>query len=231
MIRLTTLKGSTSPKFMHRSNPYSPYKERAMEKIDLKKTLREFYSTSSKEVVFVNVPPMNFLMVDGEGDPNVAPSYAEAIEALFTVSYTLKFAVKKGQATIDYAVMPLEGLWWADDMSAFSTGDKSQWKWTAMMMQPDFITEKMVEDALAVAGKKKTLLGLERIRLEVFGEGVCAQILHVGPYSEEGPTIEKLHSAIESRGKRRGKHHEIYLSDIRRADPAQWKTIVRQPME
>lgn len=202
-----------------------------MEKIDLKKELKQLYQSSAKEVVQVDVPTMKYLMVDGEGDPNTAQAYSDAIEALFAVSYTVKFMIKKGPLAVDYGVMPLEGLWWADDMSKFSTGDKSNWKWTAMIMQPDFVTREMIENAIADVRKKKNPAAISIVRFEPLSEGKCAQILHVGPFSEEGPTIEKVHEFIDARGKRIGKHHEIYLSDIRKADPSKWKTIIRQPMQ
>ncbi|BCO25970.1 hypothetical protein MIZ03_0849 [Rhodoferax lithotrophicus] len=201
-----------------------------MDKIDLKKDLKSLYQPSAKQVVEVDVPAFKFLMIDGEGDPNTAPSYAQAIEALFAVSYTAKFMLKKGAQSIDYAVMPLEGLWWADDMSAFVSGDKAQWKWTMMVMQPSFVPDDLIHAAMLEAQKKKNLPGIDRLRLEEFAEGHCAQVLHIGPFSEEGPTIERLHAYMDARGGRTGKHHEIYLSDIRRADPKKWKTIVRQPM-
>jgi hypothetical protein len=200
-----------------------------MEKIDLKKTFRDLYKASSKTVEFVDVPPLQYLMIDGSGDPNNSSSYAAAIEALFSVSYTIKFKVKKGPQEIDYGVMPLEGLWWADDMSVFTTGDKSQWKWTAMIMQPDFVTEEVIRKAITEVEKKKNL-DLSKMRFDTLTEGTCAQFLHIGPYSEEGPTIEKVHHAILTRGSLRGKHHEIYLGDMRKTDPSRWKTIIRQPM-
>jgi hypothetical protein len=203
----------------------------AMEKIDLKKKLKNLYQPSSKEVVQVDVPTMNYLMVDGSGDPNTSKEYSDAIETLFTISYAVKFMVKKGALAIDYGVMPLEGLWWADDMSKFSTEDKSGWKWTMMIMQPDFVTGEMIDNAIADLRKKKKLSAASTVRFEALSEGRCAQILHVGPFSEEGPTIEKVHQFIDSRGKRIGKHHEIYLSDIRKADPAKWKTVIRQPTQ
>jgi hypothetical protein len=199
-------------------------------KIDLKKQLRQLYQPSAKEVVAVDVPELQFLMVDGAGDPNTAPAYAHAVEALFSVSYTAKFMVKKAQA-IDYGVMPLEGLWWADDLSAFVANDRSQWQWTMMIMQPSFVARDVIDAAIADVAKKKALPALGKLRLETFTEGSCAQVLHVGPFTAEGPTIERLHDFIDSRTGRRGKHHEIYLSDIRRADPAKWKTIIRQPMK
>lgn len=201
-----------------------------MKKIDLKKELKHLYLPSAKEVVEVDVPTMTYLMIDGEGDPNTSPQYAAAIEALFSVSYAIKFMVKKGPLTIDYGVMPLEGLWWADDMTRFSTEDKSNWKWTMMIMQPSFVTREIIDSAIADVRKKKNPAALSRMRVESLTEGRCAQILHIGPFTEEGPTVEKVHRFIDSRGKRTGKHHEIYLSDIRRADPAKWKTVIRQPM-
>ena len=200
------------------------------EKIDLKKTLKDLYLASAKEPAVVEVPTLRYLMVDGEGDPNTAPAYAEAVEALFSVSYTVKFMVKKGPQAIDYGVMPLEGLWWSDDLSAFRTGAKDRWKWTAMVLQPDFVSDELIAEAIDEVRKKKKLPGVDRLRLDRLTEGRCAQILHVGPFSEEGPTIERLHDFITGRSALRGKHHEIYLRDIRRAEPAKWKTIVRQPM-
>ena len=202
-----------------------------MERIDFKRALGEIYRPPTREVVRVDVPTMNFLMIDGVGDPNTAPAYAEALEALYGLSYTLKFAAKQGDLATDYGVMPLEGLWWADDMSSFATGDKSGWKWTAMIMQPDFITTEMVDEAAVNVIKKKNPVALPLVRFETFSEGYAAQIMHIGPFSEEGPTIQKVHDFIERSGCQRfGKHHEIYLSDIRRAAPEKWKTIVRQPM-
>jgi hypothetical protein len=202
-----------------------------VKKIDFKKELKHLYQPSAKEVVQVDVPTMNYLMVDGEGDPNTSKAFSDAVEALFAVSYTAKFKVKKGSLAIDYGVMPLEGLWWADDMSKFSIEDKSNWKWTLMIMQPDFVTKEMIDTAISEVRKKKNPAAISKIRFETLSEGKCAQILHVGPFAEEGPTIEKVHKFIDSRGKRIGKHHEIYLSDIRKADPEKWKTVIRQPMQ
>jgi hypothetical protein len=202
-----------------------------METIDYRKMLREFYQPGSKEVVAVDVPAMNFLMIDGVGDPNTSESFSEAIEALFAVAYTLKFVVKKGPQAIDYGVMPLEALWWADDMTTFSPLHKEVWKWRAMLMQPDLVTADMVSNAVTEVKRKKNPAAIDRLQFEGCHEGLSAQIMHIGPFSEEGPTIEKVHRFIEAAGReRRGYHHEIYLSDIRRADPSKWKTIVRQPM-
>lgn len=201
-----------------------------MKKIDLKKEMKHLYQPSAKEVVQVDVPPANFLMVDGQGDPNTSLAYSQAIEALYAVSYAVKFMVKKGATAIDYGVMPLEGLWWADDMSVFDSTDKSTWKWTMMIAQPAFVTRDFIELAIADVIKKKNPAAISKLRLASFSEGKCAQILHIGPFSEEGPTVEKVHQFIETRGQRIGKHHEIYLSDVRKADPSKWKTIIRQPM-
>lgn len=202
-----------------------------MEKIDVKRELKHLYQPSAKEIVQVDVLAFEFLMIDGRGDPNTSDAYAAAVEALFSVSYTAKFMVKKGAQGIDYSVMPLEGLWWADDMSAFTSNDRSQWKWTMMIMQPDFVGASVIDAAISEVKRKKALPMLDHLRFETFKEGLCAQVLHVGPYSGEGPTIQRLHEFIEAKSKLRGKHHEIYLTDIRRADPSRWKTIIRQPMD
>jgi hypothetical protein len=202
-----------------------------VEKIDLRRQLKQLYAPSAKAVAEVQVPAFTFLMVDGQGDPNTSGTYAEAVEALFSVSYTVKFMVKKGPLQQDYAVMPLEGLWWADDMAAFKSGDRQDWRWTMMIMQPAFVPQALLHQAIGEVEQKKSLPALPRLRIENFEEGRCAQILHVGPFSEEGPTIERLHAHIEARTGLRGKHHEIYLTDIRRADPSRWKTVIRQPME
>lgn len=202
-----------------------------MEKIDYKKKLKHLYRPSAKKVEIVDVPRMNFLMVDGEGDPNTSKAFSDAIEALFPLAYTLKFMVKKGDLAIDYGVLPLEALWWADDMNAFAAERKDDWQWTVMIMQPEFITQEMVFGAAAEVERKKKPVSLPLVRFESFREGRAAQTLHVGPFSEEGSTIDRVHSYIDENGSQRiGKHHEIYLSDLRRAAPEKWKTIVRQPI-
>lgn len=200
-----------------------------MEKIDFKKELKDLYHPPTSKVVKVDVPKMYFLMVDGKENPNNSQEYAEAVEVLFQVSYTLKFMVKKGVLAIDYGVMPLEGLWWADDMSAFSVDDKASWKWTMMIMQPEFVTKAMVENAIQEVAKKKKPAAISKVRFESFSEGKAAQIMHIGPFSEEGPNVAKVHAFIDENGALSGKHHEIYLSDIRKADPTKWKTVIRQP--
>lgn len=201
-----------------------------MKRIDYKRELRELYAPGGEPAI-VSVPCLAYLMIDGHGDPNTAPEYTEAVEALYTVAYAAKFAVKRAPDGIDYGVMPLEGLWWTPDMSKFTTQDKSAWDWTMMIMQPDQVTTVVFEDARTKATKKKSLDAISRVRLERLTEGLAAQIRHVGPYDAEGPTIERLHAFITEQGyERAGKHHEIYLSDPRRAAPEKMKTILRQPV-
>ena len=201
-----------------------------MTTIDLKKEFKHLYHPSAKQVSIVDVPPMNFLMIDGQGDPNTSQAYQHAIEALFSVSYTLKFMIKKGTQAIDYGVMPLEGLWWTEDMTRFSIEDKSNWLWTAMIMQPEYVTETFVKEAVEQVTQKKGIAAA-RLRFERFHEGRSAQILHIGPFSAEKPNVDRIHAAIEAQGCRlAGKHHEIYLSDFRKAAPDKLKTIIRQPM-
>jgi hypothetical protein len=202
-----------------------------MEKIDLRKELKYLYRPSAKTITEVQVPLITYLMIDGRGDPNHSTAYAAAVEALFTVSYTAKFMVRKGPEKQDYAVMPLEGLWWAEDMTAFHTGDRANWQWTMMIMQPSCVSQTVIHAAMAAAMEKKRLPAIAELRIEDFAEGRCAQTLHVGPFSTEGATIQRLHDYIDARSGRRGKHHEIYLTDIRRTDPSRWKTVIRQPME
>jgi len=203
-----------------------------MKKIDYKKELKHLYKPTSKDVEIVDVLDMNFLMIDGQGDPNISQEYSDAIETLYAVSYALKFTIKKGELEIDYGVMPLEGLWWVDDMSQFSIDDKTDWKWTAMIMQPEYVTKELFLDACKQVEKKKNPVALSKIRFELFSEGQVAQTMHLGPFSEEGLTVERVHAFIlENKSRPVGKHHEIYLSDIRKAAPEKWKTIIRQPIK
>ncbi len=202
-----------------------------MQKLDLKKTYSQLYKALLNKPVFVTVPPLQYLVVDGHGDPNHSQLFQDATAALFSLAYTIKFMVKKGSQAVDYGVMPLEGLWWADDMRLFSAEDKSNWKWSIMIMQPPFITQQTVTEAKALAAQKKQLPQLENIRLETMEEGLCAQVLHIGPYSAEGPTIENLHRFIKDNGYTlSGKHREIYIGDVRRSAPEKLKTIIRQPI-
>ena len=184
-----------------------------------------------REVVLIDVPEMNFLMIDGVGDPNTSQEYKDAIEALYAVSYALKFMVKKIKA-IDYVVAPREGLWWTDEPSQFSMRNKDMWKWTSMIMQPEYITNALFDKAYAEIERKKNLSALSKIRFESWREGLSVQIMHVGPYSAEGPTIKKLHNFIKENGyELRGKQHEIYLSDPRKSAPEKLKTVIRQPVK
>jgi hypothetical protein len=170
-------------------------------------------------------------MVDGHGDPNTAPAYQQAVEALYAVAYKLKFLSKENAQ--DYVVPPLEGLWWAEDMEAFTTSrNKNQWDWTMMIMTPDWISPAHYRTALDLVREKKDLPALDLIRLESYREGLSAQILHIGSYDQEGPTLKRLHNEwLPAQGLApAGKHHEIYLSDPRRVAPEKLKTILRQPV-
>jgi len=202
-----------------------------MAKIDYKKELKHLYQPSVKEVEVVDVPQMNFLMIDGKGDPNTSQAFQDAVGALYSLAYTLKFMIKKRAAGIDYGVMPLEGLWWVDDMTQFSIKKKDEWKWTLMIMQPEVVTKELFKEAVEEVRNKKNPVALSNIRFESFSEGKSAQIMFIGPFAEEGPTIEKVHTYITENGYTlSGKHHEIYLSDMRKTAPEKLKTIIRQPM-
>ncbi|MEA3339775.1 MAG: GyrI-like domain-containing protein, partial [Chloroflexota bacterium] len=178
----------------------------------------------------IDAPPMQFLMIDGHGDPNTAQEYQEAVEALYSVAYKLKFMSKK-EKEMDYVVPPLEGLWWVEDMNSFTTEDKSAWDWTMMIMQPEWITREMFEDALKQVRKKKNPPALSKLRLEAYHEGLSVQIMHIGPYEAEAPTIARMHTFIAENGyEPAGKHHEIYLGDPRKVAPEKLKTVLRQPV-
>lgn len=200
-----------------------------MGKIDYKKEFKHLYAPTSKDVQFVDVPALNYLMVHGKGEPG-GKNYIDAVQALYPVAYTIKFSIKKNPG-VDYVVPPLEGLWWAEDMSDFVTGKRDRWQWTMMIMQPESVTQEIVDEAILQVKAKNDPAAIGKVEFQSFTEGKCAQILHIGPFSEEGPTIEKVHNAIENEGySLTGKHHEIYLSDMRRASPGKYRTIIRQPM-
>ena len=203
-----------------------------MVKYDFKKEKKDLYYPSDKQVSVVDVQRMNFLMVDGKGDPNASQEYKNAMEALFPVSFKAKFLSKK-ENNQDYVVMPLEGLWWVEDMKEFSIEDKGSWKWTAMIMQPEFINKGLIEKAMEEVETKKNPESLSKVNFNKFSERLSAQIMHLGPYgAAEVPTVEKLHDFIEKSGyKIRDKHHEIYISDVRRTKPERLKTVIRQPIE
>ena len=203
------------------------------EKLDLKKELKQLYKPSAKKPSIVDIPEMNFLMIDGAGNPNTSPDYQAAVEALYGVSYTLKFASKK-ELGKDYVVMPLEGLWWGTPMGKheFTEEDKDKFIWTMMIVQPDFVTTELVEKAIEEVERKKGLQNLDKLRFETFAEGLSVQIMYFGPYNDEGPTIMNMHQFAFDQGyKLRGKHHEIYLSDPRRTAPEKLKTVLRHPIE
>lgn len=198
-------------------------------KVDYRRELRELYAPP-REPVLVTVPELAYLMVDGRGDPNTSAQYRLAIEALYIVAFTAKFAVKRAGGP-DFGVMPLEGLWWVEGASAFDPEAKSRWSWTAMIMQPDPVTAAIAELACEKAAAEHPLPALERLRFEPFAEGLSAQVLHIGPYAAEGPTIAGLHRYIAEHGyEPTGKHHEIYLGDPRRSAPERLRTIIRQPV-
>jgi hypothetical protein len=199
-------------------------------KIDYKSELKSLYAPSAKAFSLVDVPPMNFLMVDGAGNPNTSTHYNEAVNALYAVAYAIKFAVKK-QLNRDYTVMPLEGLWWAEDMGSFLTREKDEWQWTMMVMQPEMVTPEIVQTCMEQVAQKKALPALPNVRFERYEEGKAAHILYTGSYDDETETIANLHRFIESNGYQlRGKHHEIYLNDPRRVSPEKLKTVIRQPV-
>lgn len=201
-----------------------------MSSIDLKKTTyRDDYTASSSPKV-VDVPARRYLMIDGAGDPNTSDEYREAVEALYPIAYGLRAAIKASTGDA-YVVMPLEGLWWAEDMSTFNVADKSDWLWTSMICVPGAATDLVAAEVLPAVTQKKRLAAGPKARVAEFAEGEAVQILHVGPYAAEAPTIELLHRFIEESGYGlTGKHHEIYLSDPRKVEPAKLRTIIRQPI-
>ncbi len=206
-----------------------------MTKIDFKKAFKSEYAPKAKIPTLIEVPPMNYLMIDGEGYPEENPEWTGSIEALYPLAFGLKFMFKKKTPPadyFDYVVPPLEGLWWlAKGDPDFYLQNKEDWRWTMMIRQPDFITAEMVEEKIAELKVKKDLPALDKVRFEGMNEGLVVQIMHLGPYSEEPATLDLLHGFIRENGYDfRGKHHEIYLSDPRRANPAKMKTVLRQPV-
>ncbi len=202
-----------------------------MTKVDLKAQLKHLYQPSATSVGVVDVPAMMVLAIDGRGDPNTAPAYKQAVEALFAVSYALKFLLKNGPRAIDYAVMPLEGLWWTADGAPFSPDYKEGLCWTAMIVQPDGVTPAFVEEARRRVAAKKGEAALADLRYASWHEGLVAQIMHVGRYDDEGPALAKIHAFIAQHGHTpQGKHHEIYLGDPARTAPERLRTILRQPI-
>ncbi len=200
-------------------------------KTDFKKTMPGYAAKRNKFSV-VELPPTQYLMIDGQGDPDSSPDFQAAIQSLYPMAYTLKF-MSKIELNKDYVVPPLEGLWWADDMAAFTTArDRNAWKWTVMIMTPDWITGETVETARSKVAAKKAPESLALVRLDVLDEGTCVQTLHVGPFEDEGPVLQAMHNDfIPSNGLRMvQRHHEIYLSDFRKVAQDKLRTILRQPV-
>ena len=212
-----------------------------MKVLDLKKELKYLYAPSAKKVEIVHVPRMQFAMIDGaiekgEG-PGTSPGFAEATQALYGIAYTLKFTLKKRKThAVDYPVMALEGLWWVED-GRFDIRVKDNWFYTLMIMQPDVITPELFEAGVAeVRRKRGDFPALGKLRLEYFDEGQCMQVMHIGRYADEPATVDRMNTFAEENGYRDcigrgGKHHEIYLGDPRKADPAKLKTVLRHPVE
>lgn len=201
------------------------------EKIDFKKTL-DTYRAKNGEFRIVEVPTMQYLMIDGEGDPNTAPAYAQALEALYPVAYKMKFASKR-EVGRDYVIPPLEGLWWANDMRVFTSArDKSRWRWTMMIMVPEWIDVATFQAAVEQAGAKKPPQRLGEVRLESLREGTCVQTLHIGSYDNEAAVLEQMHQVFipEHSLELTGKHHEVYFSDPRKTAPEKLRTLLRQPV-
>ena len=200
-----------------------------MTKIDYRKEFGDWYTAPTSKPKLVMLPELNYLMIDGKGDPNTALEYQQAVEAIYPVAYGIKFKIKRESGT-DFGVLPLEGLWWVPDMNLFSTDSKDDWLWTSLILQPPIVNKEIFIEVLEDVRKKKDLPALEKIRFESYQEGKTAQIMHLGPYADEAPTIQKLHDFILSQGYHlSGKHHEIYLGDPRRTAPEKLRTIIRQP--
>jgi len=199
------------------------------DKVDFRKTLRALYNPPKGPFHLIDVPPMNFLMLDGTGDPNKSLDYQLAIEALYALSYGIKFALKA--QGVNYIVPPLEGLWWMENMNEFSLANKDRWEWTMMIMQPQGVTLEVVDKVRKDKYKKKKNETLQKIRFEKYHEGLSVQVLYTGAYRDEGPTIAEMHRFINNNGYRmNGKHHEVYLSDIRKTSADKLQTVLRQPI-
>ena len=212
-----------------------------MKILDLKKQYKPLYQPSAKKIEIIQVPKLQFAMVDGfiekGSEPGKSPSFAEATQALYSLSYTLKFTLKKRKTNAtDYPVMALEGLWWVED-GTFEIFRKDNWFYTLMIMQPDVITPQIFEEAREQVRKKKgDSEKLAKVRLAHFEEGLCVQVMHIGPYATEPATVERMRAFAQENGYRDGvgplggKHHEIYLSDPRKASPDKMKTVLRHPI-
>ncbi|RKE17062.1 hypothetical protein BX266_0313 [Streptomyces sp. TLI_171] len=199
---------------------------------DIKRDLKQLYAPKNTAWSLLDVPEQQFLAVDGSGDPNTAPAYAAAVEALYATAYTLKFAAKQAEGG-DFVVGPLEGLWWSEDHAAFTSRDKDAWSWTMLISLPPRVTPEQVDAAKQTAERKKRLPAVSTVRRLTLREGRCAQLVHHGPYDDEAPALAELHDSYLPAHSLRpgGRHHEIYLSDPRRTAPAKLRTVLRQPVE
>jgi hypothetical protein len=198
-------------------------------KVDFKKTLKNLYNPPKGVFHIVDVPKLNFIMIDGCGDPNKSADYQQAVEALYAMSYEIKFALKS--QGFDHIVPPLEGLWWMENMNEFTLANKDSWEWTMMIMQPEWVTGEWVEKVRDEAYKKKRLPLLKKARFKPYDEGLSVQIVYTGAYENEARTIADIHTFIKNnRYQTNGKHHEIYLGDPRKTSPEKLKTILRQPI-
>jgi len=204
----------------------------AIKKLDYKKEFPDLYKPSLKEPAIIKIPKMMFFMIDGTGDPNTSEDYKEIVQLLYNISYTLKMKViKKETPSKDYVVPPLEGLWYMPKMEEWSMDEKDKWEWTMMIRIPDFIKDTQIKKAMKILKETKNPSSFSKLRCEQYEEGTCVQIMYLGPYDEEPPTIKKIHQFAEKNGYNlNGHHHEIYLSDPRRVEPERLKTILRQPI-
>ena len=201
-----------------------------IQKVDHKKVFKPFYNPPKKPVI-VDIPIMNYLKINGQGNPNDSEEFAEKTQLLYALSYAIRFAVKKSM-NIAYTVMPLEGLWWSQDMDTFVTRDKDSWEWTLMILQPEFVTAEMVEAGKAEVIRKKKLDQVSQVRFEPYDPGTVVTMMHIGSYDDEAPNIQWMHNFAHEQGfKLDGLHQEIYLSDPRKVAPEKMKTVLRQPIK
>lgn len=210
-----------------------------MEKIDYKKTEKHLYLPKSPAIV--QVPEMVFFAVDGQGDPNTSPAYQQALELLYGLSFTVKMSKMGGEEPegyFDYVVPPLEGLWWTETpgFDGKPPADKNDFRWTSLIRQPDFVNEEVFTWAAERLAKKKPALDLTKARFLRWEEGLCAHLLHTGPYDAEPASIDRLTEFLREQGcvpdfTDTRRHHEIYLGDPRCTAPEKLKTVIRHPVK
>jgi hypothetical protein len=210
-----------------------PAVKKTTKKLDYKKEFPNLYNPSAKESTIIDVPDMKYFMIDGKGDPNTSQEFQDATTCLYGASYTLKMKIiKLKMPTKDYIVPPLEGLWFMHTMSEWTMEDKSKWQWTLMIRIPDFATDDYINKAMEILKETKDPVAFPKLRYETYHEGTCVQILYIGSYDNEGPTIQKMHKFAEDKGYvLSGNHHEIYLGDPRKMKPESLKTVIRQPIK